>query len=96
MLSASYEDDKIALRTRRYKYVHDLGEDSAGRDELYDWHAVPGELHNLATERPEMVDRFRRRMDVLWTTYASEGLDPPARDAGELDLEILRTLGYAD
>ena len=63
---------------------------------LFDLERDPGELHNLATERPEMVDRFRRQIDTLWTAYGSEGLDPPPRDPSEMDVEILRALGYAD
>ena len=50
-----------ALRTLRYKYIWY----SNGRDELYDLEEDPGETRNLASERPDLVEDLRNRLEQV-------------------------------
>jgi hypothetical protein len=71
------------------KYVRGID----GSEELYDVRRDPGELHDLAAERPEVLGRLRELMDRC---FASLGTAAPAEDrplSSELT-EELKALGY--
>ncbi len=91
-----------ALRSGRFKYVFSFPKAvgrARGMDEareLYDLGRDPGELENLAEERPEVVERLDARLKTLLDLLADpselddqdvEDLDPDLR-------ERLEALGY--
>jgi len=89
---AEKEAFKYALIRDRYKLIKDF---QAGRFELYDLSEDPGELHNLAAERPELL----REMVVELARTQSRGPDTDAAASAELDprdAKLLRDLGYID
>ena len=98
-------DDPMMQSDVRYRLYRDgpwkLVDTSSGHVFLYDVRADPGEQHNLAEERPEVLARLRANLD---DTAADLGL--PRLDA-ELDLgespeldadtrERLKALGYVE
>ncbi len=76
---------KRGIRTRRYKYIHAREPDYHGRPEyeLYDLKADPEEQHNLAEERPELVQRMERKLRAWCARRAEEtGLPDPIETQG--------------
>ncbi len=74
------------LVERQWKYIR------APEVELYDRLADPGELHNLATEHSDIVDRLEEEL-----TACEQGMTPRDGVAVALDsatAEALRSLGY--
>lgn len=69
---------KRALRLGRWKLIKTL--DKAFWDtpdiELYDLDADPGEEHNLADERPDIVDRLELRMERWLRRNLGKRIDP--------------------
>jgi arylsulfatase A-like enzyme len=83
---------KYALIRDRYKLIKDF---QAKRFELYDLSEDPGELRNLAAERPELL---REMLVELSRTQSREPATAAASPA-ELDprdAKMLRDLGYID
>jgi tetratricopeptide (TPR) repeat protein len=75
------------LREGRWKYIHKV------EPELYDLEADPGELRDLADERPEIARRLRGRLGELLAAAPDAGADARARVDAEAVL-ALRALGY--
>jgi hypothetical protein len=78
-----------AIRDRQHKLIRR----TAGATELYDLVSDPLEQHNLAAERPEVVERLDAELqDIISMPHTSGAdLEVPA----ELQ-EELRALGYID
>lgn len=68
---------------------------AGGRPELYDLASDPGELTNLAAERPQAVRRLAERLQ-RWLEAGLGPLDPEAVELGDETLEALRSLGYVE
>jgi len=92
-----YDNDLVALSVGRWKYIRRR---SAPREELFDVAADPGEIRNLAGERPDVLRRFasqttewlddqRARAGVARAGRIPRPIAPQKADA-------LRALGYAD
>ncbi len=64
--------------------------------ELYDLSADPGELRNLAPERPELVARLRPELDDLRGRLEQRGGDDVEPVAKEQTRDALRALGYLE
>ncbi len=62
-------------------------------EQLFDASADPRELRNLAAERPEALERLRATADAYLET-APAWDEAPTREIGELELNLLRALGY--
>ncbi len=74
----------LGLRSDRFKYIR------APRPELYELASDPGELRNLAPERPEVVDEFDRALEErLAVARAPTTLAADAQTRGQLE-----ALGY--
>ena len=75
----------LGLRTDRYKYIR------APRPELYDLEKDPGELRDLASERPEMLAELDGALEQRIAAGASPSLHalPDAADRARLE-----SLGY--
>jgi arylsulfatase A-like enzyme len=63
----------IGYRTGTYKLIY-APENADVPAELYDLRADPGEVHNLAAERPELVTELRQRVEH---GHGPGGLDSP-------------------
>jgi arylsulfatase A-like enzyme len=74
----------LALRTDRFKYVR------APRPELYDLAADPGELRDLAAERPEVV----RELDAELARRVAAAAPPVPAGIDAATRAELRELGY--
>ncbi len=73
----------------RYKLIADR---VSGETQLYDLREDPGERHDLAGERPDLV---RERLEALEAWVARGVAQPSPVDLSEEDREALRALGYA-
>ena len=83
---------KKAVLIGRYKLIRD---DRSGEVELYDLERDPGELRDLASELPDLVEELRYRLEAQ-EEFAREGsLGESERFIGAEELEELRKLGYA-
>jgi arylsulfatase A-like enzyme len=84
------ESDRLAIVVDQYKYILTI---DSGTEELYDLAQDPGELRDLAAEKPELVQRLR----VLLERQRSAGL-PAAEvlepELTEEELSMLSALGY--
>jgi arylsulfatase A-like enzyme len=81
----------LALRTRDYKYIHNVERD----DELFDIRQDPEERENILEREPELAVGFRQHLDTLIHQLNSAyGSDPEEVVADEEMLETLRGLGY--
>jgi arylsulfatase A-like enzyme len=76
----------LAIRTGRWKLVR------APRPELYDLELDPGELRDLAPERPELVRDLDARLEQRVAVGAA---DPVAIALDDATREALHALGYA-
>ncbi len=90
--------EKRAVITGRFKLIRTNGaenEEAIEQTELYDLVADPGEMHNLATERPAI----RRELEELLVTQARSG-DVGAWEKAESfvpsasEIKMLEDLGY--
>ncbi|HEY8153572.1 MAG TPA: sulfatase [Myxococcota bacterium] len=84
----------IAVVEDKLRYVRIERPDSGGRSEqLFDAKDDPRELRDRSAEHPETVERLRAEADRY-----SEGKPPwgetPTREIDELELNLLRALGY--
>jgi len=83
----------IAIVEGPYRYVR---ADLAGErhtEELFDARNDPRELRDLHAEEPEILERLRAAADAYDESEPAWG-EPPTRELGELELNLLRALGY--
>jgi len=83
----------IAVVEDTFRYVR--AEQAGGRrsEQLFDASNDPRELHDLAAEELETLERLRAVADDYYETEPSWGA-APTRELGELELNLLRALGY--
>jgi len=62
-------------------------------EQLFDASDDPRELRNRAAEEPETLERLSAAADDYYETEPSWG-EAPTREIGELELNLLRALGY--
>ena len=85
----------IAVVENSYRYVRvDQGVGVDPIESLFDARGDPRETHNKAAEDPETLERLRAVAEAYEETRPSWG-DAPTREIGELELNLLRALGYA-
>ena len=84
----------IAVVEDTYRYVRVEQVDGAHRTEvLFDARDDPREMRDWAAEEPETLERLRAAADAYYQTTPSWG-EAPTREIGELELNLLRALGY--
>jgi arylsulfatase A-like enzyme len=87
----------VAIVEDSFRYVRideADGEGSEKRTEsLFDARDDPRERHNLASEDPETLERLRAAADDYTRTEPTWG-EAPTREISELELNLLRALGY--
>jgi arylsulfatase A-like enzyme len=76
-----------AVRSGDWKLI-----ESPAKVELYDLSRDPLETRNLASERPDQVDRLKGELQSMLKSHppAAEGTRP----VGQTELETLKALGY--
>jgi arylsulfatase A-like enzyme len=83
----------IAVVEGAYRYVRVEQSGDRRTEELYDAREDPRELRDLAAEEPETLERLRAAADEYYETEPTWG-EAPTREIGELELNLLRALGY--
>jgi hypothetical protein len=83
----------IAVVEGAYRYVRVEHSEDHRTEELYDASDDPRELRDRAAEAPEALERLRETADAYYETEPSWG-EAPTREIGELELNLLRALGY--
>jgi arylsulfatase A-like enzyme len=82
----------IAVVEDAFRYVR--AEQAGGRrEQLFDARDDPRELHDRAAEEPETLERLSAAADDYYETEPSWG-EAPTRELDELELNLLRALGY--
>lgn len=83
---------KFALTTREWKYYFR----PQSQDELYDLRLDPGELHDVASEHPDIVERLRSRVELLLEDrpYTPEAGVEGESEAARAYREQLEKIGY--
>lgn len=88
-ISTAYRSNVVALRAGDWKYIRYFagGAESrpAGREELFELGADPGEMHDVKEQHHEVLDRLRLMVDdyLLWSRQGASLLvqvDDPRRD----------------
>ncbi|HXV60057.1 MAG TPA: sulfatase [Vicinamibacteria bacterium] len=95
--STLYGPERVAWRTERYKYIHDATAGREGIGELYDWQEDPGEMRNLADERPELALQMRSELFDFYSQLrdrARSMAEPDFVNLSPVRIEELRSLGY--
>jgi len=82
----------IAVVEDTLRYVR-VEQASGALEQLFDSRGDPRELRDLAAEEPEKLERMRAVADAYLETQPSWG-EAPTREVGELELNLLRALGY--
>lgn len=90
----------VALRSARYKYIRHLRTRSLqpsypfrrGEEELYDLSRDPGEEHNIASARPDLISMFRR--ELKQRRRQSLDMDVGEAELNEDTIAVLKALGY--
>jgi arylsulfatase A-like enzyme len=82
----------IAVLEDSYRYVR-IDHASGRTEQLFDASNDPRERRDLATNEPETLERLRAVADGYYETEPSWG-EAPTRELGELELNLLRALGY--
>jgi arylsulfatase len=90
----------IALRSERYAYIRHLRTAyiqpsypfTNGREELYDLHDDPEQLHDLAKEKPELLAQFRAELQRRREQKQDLAIGKAEVSAETAD--VLRSLGY--
>jgi arylsulfatase A-like enzyme len=83
---------KFSLTTREWKYYFR----PQSQDELYDLRQDPGELRDVASEHPDIVERLRERVELLLEDrpYTPEAGGEGESDAARAYREQLEKIGY--
>jgi arylsulfatase A-like enzyme len=82
----------VAVSEGGFRYVR-TGESEDRIEQLFDASEDPRELRNRAGEQPETLERLRTVADDYFELEPVWG-DAPTREIGELELNLLRALGY--
>jgi len=83
----------IAVVEGTLRYVRAETRTGDRREQLFDARDDPRELHDLAAEEPETLERLSALADAYYATEPSWGA-APTRELDELELNLLRALGY--
>jgi arylsulfatase A-like enzyme len=84
------QDFCYSIRTEKWKFILWPEKDLA---ELYDLQADPGELTNLAEERPEIAGMFKSRLEAMLAAQQQDD-DSTAVDMDDETRDMLKSLGY--
>ncbi|MBU0491143.1 MAG: sulfatase-like hydrolase/transferase [Chloroflexi bacterium] len=86
----------LAIRTPQYKLIRATPGEDRGRGtvQLYDLLADPGETHNLAEERPDLVSKFGQYIDQTMAHALNVAVTGKQVDIDKELEERLRQLGY--
>jgi choline-sulfatase len=68
---------------------------SGERDRLFRIDKDPGEIHDLASEYPDLVARLRARLEEHWERRTADAFATSSSDLSPEDIAALRSLGYA-
>jgi arylsulfatase A-like enzyme len=90
----------VALRSDRYAYVKHLRTAyiqpsypfTSGREELYDVHDDPEQLHDLSRDRPDLIAQFRAALEQR--RHGRLDLAPGKAEVTPETTDVLRSLGY--
>jgi arylsulfatase A-like enzyme len=82
----------IAVSEDGFRYVR-TGQSADRVEQLFDASDDPRELRNRAAEQPETLERLRAVADDYSKLEPDWG-EAPTREIGELELNLLRALGY--
>lgn len=84
----------VAVVEDTYRYVRvDVAGEEPPLERLFDARDDPREQRDLSLEDPETLARLRAAAEQYQSTVPSWG-DAPTRELGELELNLLRALGY--
>jgi arylsulfatase A-like enzyme len=83
----------IAVANGKFRYVR-AEEPDGPREQLFDATDDTLELHDLAAEQPETTRRLAAEANAYFENEPVWG-EPPTRELDELELKLLRALGYA-
>jgi hypothetical protein len=83
----------IAVVEGALRYVRTEQAEGSRSEQLFDASDDPRELRDLAAEQPEELARLRAAADSYYETKPSWG-EAPTREIDELELNLLRALGY--
>lgn len=89
---AEYAEQRVALRTARYKWI----ENAEGPPELYDLAADPVEQQDLSQTLPKVAAGMAARLARWRDATPRSERDPTPLDLSEEELAHLRSLGYGD
>ena len=76
-----------------FRYVRMDRPDASATEQLFDARDDPREFRDRAAEQPETLERLRAAADAYTKMTPAWG-DAPKREIGELELNLLRALGY--
>ncbi len=83
----------IAIAEGTFRYVREERTGARRREQLFDARDDPRELRDIAAEEPEVLARLRAAADDYYETEPVWGA-APTREIDELELNLLRALGY--
>ena len=84
----------IAIVQDPFRYVRmNRGKDEPVLEQLFDSSDDPRELHDLSKDDPETLERLRKTADAISGEKPTWG-EAPTRQMDELELNLLRALGY--
>ena len=83
----------IAVAEGPFRYVRVKQAGDRHSEELFDARDDPRELRDRRAEEPETFERLRTAADAYYETQPDWG-EAPTREIGELELNLLRALGY--
>jgi arylsulfatase A-like enzyme len=83
----------IAVVEGALRYVRTEQAEGQRSEQLFDASEDPREFRDLAAEKPEALERLRATADSYYETKPSWG-EAPTREIDELELNLLRALGY--
>ena len=86
----------MAIVDRGYKLILDRAQDRAY---LFDLNTDPGEVHDISSEKPELVHQLETRLRLWVRTESARYQHWTPADQDPLDPELrrqLRALGYAE
>jgi len=82
----------ISLRDGPFRLIQGVGVETPA--ELFDRRSDPAERYDIASERPEQVERLRARIDEFLARPPAPWGEAPEVEVDQLRLQQLRALGY--